>query len=753
MNIPRLILRALLGSRRPVTRGRLTVPALRDRVTIRRDRWGIPCIDSSNDHDAWFGLGFCHGQDRAFQIHVLARVVRGPLAEVVGREALAVDRLSRRIGFRRSADRQLPRLEADIRSMLDAYVAGVNAAGVRPHELTLLRAKPIEWHAADVLALLKLQAFGLAANWDVELARLRILTVDGPAALAALDPAYPEWLPTTSPVAAPAGPAIDRLSDDLDAFAAAASIGGASNNWAIAPSRTTTGRPILANDPHMAPMLPPHWYLAHVRTPEWAVAGASLVGGPAIAAGHNGFCGWGVTAGFVDGADLFIEEAPVPGDVRLERIDVRGEEPVVEEVVETPRGPVISPALDGPGAAISMSAVWLDAVPVRGLLDAHRARSFEEFRAAFAYWPGPSLNVAYADRDGHVGWQLVGASPVRKRGWGTFPQTADGTWTDERVAFNDMPHASDPPEGFVATANNAPLPAGTGPFLGADWLDGYRAQRITESIASRSDWDVPRAQSLQLDLTSVPWREMRDAVLASPADAGVLAMMSSWDGRVTADSHAATIYERFVADMARRVARAKAPRSFEWALGRGFTPLVPHTFFAVRRSGHLVRLLREQPGGWFERGWPREIADALTAAAKDARPWGEARPLTLMHPFGRRGGALAKLFNLGPMPCGGDADTVAQHATDLLEPSANPRFIPSLRMVLDVGAWGGSRFALPGGQSGNPLSPHYADQLPLWARGEGVPIAWDAEEVRRATVTTLTLEKQTAEDAEKSGFL
>lgn len=771
-NLPRFLLRLLLGRRLPTTAGSLAVPGLHQKLVIRRDAWGIPHIDARTEDDAWFGLGFCHGQDRAFQLEFVLRIVRGTLAELVGKPGLALDRLSRRIGFIHAARRQWGVLSAEVRAMLEAYTRGAGAGAARglprrPHEFVLLRSRPTPWTPLDVLGALKLQAFALGANWDMELARLKVLTADGPEALAALDPAYPEWLPVSRPVGACAGPALDRLAEDLEAFAEVARLGGGSNNWAVVAERTAAGRPLLANDPHLPPLLPSHWYLAHLRTPDWAVAGASCVGGPCIAVGHNGFAAWGVTSGYTDNADLFLEEVGpdgrsvrrgddfVPCPVRREEIAVRGGETVVEEVLDTPRGPVIGPAVDPETPAISLRATWLDTLPVQGLLRMHRVRSFAEARGVLAEWPTLTLNVVYADVENSVGWQLAGHVPRRRKGWGTIPLPGwdpEVGWLDEPVPFDELPHQLDPPGGFVVTANNRPLPEGEGHFLGVDWIDGYRQAALGLALAERADWSVAATQALQTDVQSLPWQEMREVVLTAPDDdpatLRALDLLQAWDGRVAADSAAATVYELFVAEMTTRLARARAPRSYEWALGRGFTLLAPHTLFAVRRVGHLVRLLREQPKGWFPRPWHHEIADVLAAVVRrlenehgpDAArwAWGRVRPLTLRHPLDRKP-LLARIFNVGPVPCAGDSTTTAQASVSLLDPTENPYQIASLRMVIDVGEWGRSRFVLPGGQSGNPLSPHYTDQLPLWQGGEGVPIAWTEEEVSQATRQTLRL--------------
>ena len=632
MNWPRLLFRLTLGRRMPITSGTLAVPGIVGQLTIRRDRYGIPYIEAQNNDDAWYGLGFCQGQDRAFQLQGLRRIVRGTLAELIGTDGLPLDRLSRRIGFRHSAEQQITALDDDICRVLDAFGRGVTDGsnlGCRrkAHEFFLLRAKPMPYDAADILGVLKIMSFTLASNWDVELARLNILTEDGAEALKDLDPIDPERLPVSTPPVTMAGLAFDRLAEDLSLFAAAVGRGGGSNNWAIAPSRTATGRAILANDPHLDAALPPYWYLAHIQTPDWTVAGASFVGAPSIPVGHNGTAAWGVTAGLIDNTDLFVEEVGpdgksvregdrlVPCETRREVIQVKGSSSVEEDVLVTPRGPIVGPALDGEVGALSLSATWLASRPVRGLLDVHRARNFQEFRRAFEQWPLMPLNMVYADTSGAVGWQMVGEAPQRRKGWGTIPLPGwdpEVGWMDAPVPFDEMPHEFRPNTGFVATANNQPTQAGGGAFLGVDWLDGYRHARIVEALEGRHDWSIAAVLALQMDQLSIPWRELRDSVLSAPAETDEarlgLTLLKDWDCVMATGSPGATVFEFFVAEMIRRVVEAKAPRSARWSTGTGFTQLTPHSGFAMRRVGHLVRLLREQPEGWFRHSWPAFLA-------------------------------------------------------------------------------------------------------------------------------------------------
>jgi penicillin amidase len=692
---------------------------------------------------------------------------------MVGSGGLPADRMSRRLGFHRVATAQLPLLDAGVRAAVNMYAQGINQGltrglARRAHEHVLLRTQPSPWEPADVLAFAALQSFALGANWDAELARLKILSLDGPDVLRALDHAYPASHPLSVPVAAAAGPALDRLADDLAAFASAAPSSGGSNNWAIAGSRTASGAPLLANDPHLAPRLPAPWYLVHLRCPEWELTGASFVGAPALPIAFNGHAAWGITAGLTDQADLFIEEIGedgtsvreahgfVPCQVREERIEVRGGEPVTERVLVTPRGPIISPFLDGAPAALSLAAVWLRPMPIRGFLACVAVRTFDEFRATFEQWPGPALNVVYADRDGHVGYQLVGQLPRRRIGHGTLPLPAwlPGVgWEDELVPFAEMPSTLDPPEGFVASANNRPAADGTGPFLGVDWMDGYRQARIVEALRAREGWDVAAAAELQMDVVSLPWRRVRDRVLAlatTDADASqALALLGDWDGRIGADSAAASIWQLWVSEMAHAMARAKAPEAWPYALGAGFGDIVPLTLFHVGAAAQVVERFLAQPAGWFADGWDAAAITALASAVRRLRAehgddpagwaWGRLRTLTLRHPVGSQA-ILADTFNIGPVPMGGDATTPMQAASGPLHPFDNPGYLANTRVVIDLADPERSRFVLAGGQSGNPMSAHSRDLFEMWRRGDGVPIAWSDEAVASAAVETLLLE-------------
>ncbi len=761
-------------------------------ITIRRDAHGIAYVEAESDHDAFFGMGFCHVQDRGFQMELYLRVARGTLAEVFGAEMLPVDRLMRRLGLVGIATRQLALLDPRERAQLESFARGVNAgiakgARKKPHELTLLGFEATRFEPIDTIAVLQFFAFALSSNWDAELARLRILLADGADALHALESSDPAWTAGSGGIGmlardVDALAVAERLADEVSALTKVAGVSGASNAWAVAPSRTATGRAILACDPHLSPSLPSPWYLMHVRTPTWATSGACLPGNPVATFGHNEHVAWAITAGHADNTDLFLERVSPDGtsvldsdrwvrcEIRDEVIAVKGKPSVTERVLVTPRGPIVSPAIGGGSdVALSLRGTWM-ATRKLGGYDIFRAENVDDAVAAYASYPTLSENRVFADVGGRIAWHLVGDAPVRKKGSGMLPTPGwdpSSGWEDEPLAYAGLPGTVDPEDGLVVSANQYPGPSPLGAFLGADWLDGSRYGRITELVRGRTDWDVASTMRVQTDRKTLLWPRIRGAVLAAlvqpPKPAGeapargsrgprgsarALQWLESWDGVVSGSSVAASIYEVFFAEMVLRVAKAKAPRAWRAAIGEGTNVVLPYGMMALRRIDHLARLLVAQPDGFFEQGWPAEIDAAMVAALEVLRKaagnddrrwtWGEVRPVFLVHPVGTKK-PLDRIWSRGPLPFGGDATTIPQASVAFDAPLGNAIGIPNLRAVMDVGHWEKSRWVLAGGQSGNPLSPHYADMVDLWMRGESVSIAWSSHTVAARAVSVLTL--------------
>ena len=344
--------------------------------------------------------------------------------------------------------------------------------------------------------------------------------------------------------------------------------------------------------------------------------------------------------------------------------------------------------------------------------------------------------MVYADAGGHVGYQLVGQLPRRRSGHGTLPLPGwlEGVgWEDELVPFDEMPHVADPEIGFVASANNRPAADGDGPYLGVDWMDGYRMARIVEELAGRHDWDVAGCAALQLDVTSGPWRRVRAMALELPvgdADGRMaVAILRGWDGRVSVDSAAASVFALWLAEMAHRIAKAKAPASWRYALGFGFGDIVPLTTFHSGSAAQTVERLCAQPEGWFARGWPEEAADALSSAMRQLRTqhgddpagwaWGRLRTLTLRHPAGDQP-VVADAFNLGPVPMPGDGTTPLQAANGPLRPLRQPRLRAEHPRGHRPGRSGGFRWVAGGRAIGQPdVSALPRPVRPLGARRIG----------------------------------
>jgi penicillin amidase len=782
VNFAQLAFGAMLGRRLTSYDGRYRVGCRRS-VQISRDSFGVAYVDAQDEADAWFGLGFCHAQDRAGQLEITWRLARGLLSEVLGRAGLPIDRALRLIGVHRAAAEQVATLDADVRDQLAAYTAGVNAALQsrelpRSHEHALLRCAPSRWEPVDVVAFGLLMCCFLPSNWDVELARLIIFTRDGAEAVTALDPTWREDFPLTHPPGVASGaPSELFVAHDLEALRQFLGHSGGSNAWAVQAHKSATGRALLANDPHLPAALPNLGYLARVKCPSFKVAGISIAGIPAFITGHNGHAAWGSTSAQVDNADLFLEELSEDGRrVRqgetwlacyehVEQIPVKGAKPETLRVIRTPRGSVVARSDDadasifepvpvvGRANALSFAATWLERRPTRSLLGFHRVKSFDDFRAVCAKSAGCSYSLIYADRE-TVGWVLAAEVPKRKSGFGSVPLPgwlSDVGW-DGVVPSDELPWSRNPDTGFVCCANNKPVADDqSSVFLGHDFLDGYRQRRITEQLAARNDWNVERMAALQVDVQSLAFADVQ-SVLLGLGPRGVEAMraielLRTWDGRLSGDSAAASVYLLFVSALSRKICERKAPNSYEYATGKGVMKLIPGTCFNARRASFVTHLVVEQPAGYFE-SWSAAFEDALSEAIKtlserfgpapSAWTWGKIRPLTLHHRFGDKK-PLDRVFNHGPISGYGDGTTVNQAGFEFWEPLRHSTVTAHLRSVFDIGNWGASRFVLLGGQSGNPLSPHYADLVPLHERGEGVPVHWDDGAVKQHAVATLTL--------------
>jgi penicillin G amidase len=742
----------------PRTSGSLTLDGLEGAVEIRRDRWGVPHIAARSRADLWFGQGFCHGQDRLWQMELYRRTAAGRISEIAGPQGLPADRLMRTLGFARVAEREERELDPSLREDLDALCAGVNAAASRarsrPVELQALRLDFDPWRPADMLATTKLLAFGLSTNWERELLRAEMVRELGPERAALLDPTYPVGNPVaTRPGAGFEGPGL-RMSEQIDRVRATLGLAveaSGSNNWAVSGARSVSGSPLIAGDPHLPPSMPGIWYQVALRCDGRKARGASLPGTPGVWLGHNNEVAWAFTNVMADVQDLFVER--IEGDFYEhggewrpleqvnEEIAVRGRDPERLEVRRTRHGPVVSDVLGAdPSEPLSLRFAALDMPCITrsqtGTLDPRSGSELVELLEAHTL---PASNLVWADRGGSIGYKLIGRIPRRPGGCPDLPKPG---WSDEfewdgYVPYEELPEAVDPESGYLVTANNRIEAEDFPHHITSEYLDGYRARRIESLIEGREEHDAEGFARMQLDELSIPGLEVaRRLARLRPRDqreVAAIERLRSWDGRMSPDSVAATIYQAFMLRLAREVAReAIEDRDLvERWLDRSNSGFVNHVTSPWRWQSHLLGLWEEGDEGLIGRSWDEFALDSLRAALDyltdrfGADPeewrWGRVHRMTFPHPLGGANALFARIFNRS-IEAGGAQETVSQIAFDPNDPF-NAVWAPSWRMAIDMADPDAGRWQSFTGQSGHPASRHYDDLQERWLRGETQPMA------------------------------
>jgi len=731
---------------RSVWRPRATVivEGLRRPARIALDAFGVPYVRAADARDAACVEGYLHARERFYQMEFARRAVAGRVAELVGRAALPLDREMRRLSMARAAARQLAELDADARALLAAYASGVNAAlaergasGLAP-EFLVLGGSVEPWREEDSLEIALGIAYTLTGAAGDEQRRAEVLHGLGRKRAVDLwgwtDAQAQAWIPPD--LAGKEAPTERLLSPPISGFG--------SNNWAIAGSRTRSGAPILANDPHVGVANPATWYEIGLDAPDLHVTGASLPGAPGVLIGHNAEVAWGFTMSMVDDQDLFrlrldpggtrelVGAGFEPLELRLERINVRGGETEELLVKVSRHGPIVRET-GGEALAMAWTAlVGRSVMPAFLRLD--RSRTVAEAAAAFADADAPGMNLIAADRAGHIGWQVVGRIPNRGRGAGRLPAPGwDSSW-DWRgfEPYSANPSRFDPPQGFLATANHDPFAEGDFPLPGfaGEFAPPWRVRAIRAALAARADWDVPACLSLQMDDRNGQALAILDRLRPMLEHVGTpeARLLAGWDGRMDATSEAALVWAEFLRELTRRLS-GEAAR----AAGLRGTPL---------GGQEILRLLegRLDPSWWGGAApggqTPEQaVAAALEAASRRAAgaSWGDRHRLLFEHPLGGIP-LVGALLNRGPFPVAGaggciDATAYASQGSDF-----SVIALPSLRFVADLEDWDRAVFTLPLGQSGHFLSPHAADQTGDWLAGRAHPMPWSAAAVRAATV-------------------
>ncbi len=742
----------------PTIDGDYRLVGLDDRAEVVRDQFGVPHIYAKTAHDLFFLQGYVTAQDRLFQMDIYRRTGEGKLAEAVGEPGLESDRFTRTIGFTRAAAADLSVMRPDARAALDAFAEGVNKfidqhQDALPIEFTILGYRPDHWTPVDTAVIGKLQSFDAAGNYPQELLRASIVTRLGAAALDTLmpDPAGRSasaideraWSAVAPLLRGDASaPGLTAMHEFLGGVGNGLESGLGSNCFALAGSRTASGKPILAGDPHLAVRNPSIWYEIGLEGAGYKLVGFSFPGLVAVVIGHNARIAWSLTYAYTSTQDLFVERQD-PTDLRRyefkgafepatflrEEIRVKGRgEPVFQNVTITRHGPILTPVLKNQTAQIALRWTALEGGHVIDwVLGVARAGSWAEFRAVGADFVGAAVNACYADVDGHIGYQLLGRLPARP-GDGRMPLPG---WTGEYewrglLPFEANPSVVDPPAAFIVNANDRPVndPSAVG-YVG-EWDPGFRGAYLRQVIAPLDRADLPTVGSIQTTFASTPPLRFRDTLLAlrprSQLAAAAQAILRDWDGSLGVDSSGAAIYEAWLVRMTERTFKDKLGDTvYGDFLASGRPTFALYQLVARPADPYFIEL-----GDASVRGRDEIAARALDDAVKDLAAklgndpkswkWGDLHTIAFEHPLSAAR-PLNLLFTIGPARRGGDGYSVNNGAYSLAKPFAETSH-PSERMIVDFADLDASLDITPEGASGQPGSKHWGDQTPLWLAGQ-----------------------------------
>jgi penicillin G amidase len=772
----------------PITQGEISLRGAQGAIRIERDLHGIPSIHAESLLDAYFGLGVTHAQDRLWQLETHRRIAAGRLAEVFGPGALEADRFLRALGVRRTAALQWQALPESSRQQLQAYANGINAVlrqqlRARPPEFVILGITPEPWDPIDSLAWAIMMAWDLGGNWNTELLRLRLalkLPGDEPVVprINQLLPPYPGEAPL---VTADYAALFRSLKlDGSTTTASAADIwqhlpeiapesgveGVGSNNWVVASSHTTTGKPLLANDPHLKLSTPALWYFARLIVPGLKVVGATLPALPGVVLGQNEHIAWGFTNTGPDVQDLYIEQVDAQDPTRYrtpdgwakfdshsEVIKVKGQADVPVQVRSTRHGPVISDAgtmpdvigaKDKPAFVLALRWTALDPAvdPVAPGALMQSASSVAQYVQATRGWVAPMQSMVVADGDGHIAMVAPGRVPVRKVDNDLKGQVPSPGW-DARydwaawVPVDETPREFDPARGFIATANQCITAPDYPHYLTNDWALPYRQQRIEEMLRAKPKLSIDDMAKMQGDVKSLAVLKLlpylRNTQSKHPLVGAALAQFGAFDGSMDADSAAPLIYWAWQRQLARGIFmddagtalwdRSLATRSFQDAL-EGVMARNDASWCDDRNT--IKR--RETCAQQNDEALARALTELQALQGDDPATWrwGQAHQMRAEHrPFSRVP-LLATIFEVRT-PVGGDTQTVNVSRVGL-KPDASTGELyldehgPSLRAIYDLGDLSQSRVMHSSGQSGIVFSSQYRSFVQAWAQVQYVPL-------------------------------
>ncbi len=760
--------------------GEITVRGLSADVTIVRDKNGVPHISGKSLNDALFGLGYAHVQDRLWQMDMNRRIGAGRLSELFGAKTIGTDKFLRTLDVYGYAERSIANLSAETRAGLDAYTAGVNAAisgwqGALPPEFIILGTKPEPWKPADSIVWVKMMAWDLGGNWRKELLRLQMLQKDlTPQQVSEFLPPYRGEAPIDL---SGVKELIAGLNIDLTKLAALAPPtlpeGAGSNNWVVAGARSETGKPILANDPHLGLSAPALWYYAHLKAPGLDAIGATLPGVPAIILGRNQKIAWGFTNTGPDVQDLFIEkltgeneyltpDGPKKLATREVTIIVKDQQPVTITVRQSRHGPIISDVLKSAGETIpqgyAMAFAWTslrdDDLTTDAALNLMRAGNWEEFKKAIRNFHSPQQNMLYADVDGNIGYYAPARVPIRKPGnkyQGAVPSPGwDATYDwDGFIPFERLPQQFNPASSTIRTANQKIVGDDYPYFITRDWTLPYRADRIDQLLGQRKKHSVDSFRAMQADDKSLMAMDLLPLMLkvkpsGLEADDAV-AKLKAWDNRMSLKGSEPLIFSAWLREFSRALYADELGDLFisNWKIRPVFMANVLRDKDGMSRWCDVQGSPeRETCSGLLQLSLDRAIAylQARYGDDEDGWTWGEAHFAHSDHNPFTNVPVLREIFDI-EVPSVGGVYTLNVGRFKMMDegqPFASVH-AASLRGIYDMSNLDRSLFIFSTGQSGNPLSSLYSNLAEKWSRTEYLPLTTDPADYTPGAIGTLTL--------------
>lgn len=729
----------------PVIEGKVEIAGLQQPVSVWRDQNGVPHIEAQNEHDLYLAQGYVTAQDRLFQMDLSRRQASGQLSEVIGEQTLERDKFFRAFGLRRAAEASLSEYSAEAKNVLEWYAQGVNnyiqqakESGSLPVEFRILGYKPEEWQPVDSLAIGKFMAYDLGGHWQGQVFRYQLLqTVSEDMALD-LFPSYP----------ADGATIIQAAKDnpvDLQATVAAAAIPdpfNGSNNWVISGQKSASGKPMLANDPHLGLSTPSIWYETHLQAPELNVSGVIFAGVPGIIVGHNEHIAWGVTNVGPDVQDLYIEKRNPdnpnefeymgkwePAALYNEEIKVKGAPAVAYQVAVTRHGPIISEFAKDNQQDTALALRWtaleatteLEAVQRFG-----KARNWEEFKEALTYFEAPAQNFVFASEDGTIAYRANGKIPIRKKGDSMVPVPG---WTDEYewtgyIPWDELPTTVNPPKGYISTANNKVIDDSYPYHISNSWAEPYRQTRIQQVLESKPMLQMEDLQKLQFDRHNLLAEEFLPGLLSAvekngslrPIDQEAVQLLKAWNKQDDPEQGAPLVFALWIGQIEEVI----------------FKPEVTEDMMKMFEDKAIVRdeLLRKalagNPGPWIDtkggiekvahRAFQLAVDEAIDRQGKKPAKWkwGKFHQVQFAHPLGAVK-PLDLIFNAKAVAMGGSRVTVGVAGWN--NETGEVTHGGAWRTVIDLANPRKSLNVVGPGQSGHLLSQWYHDQVGEWTTG------------------------------------